>query len=83
MTEIEPADPITRLALAWHAAGQRAPTPVPSGETTCMVPDCGQGGWVQVKTNHGPIVVCFEHFQDLRPRIEAVKAANARPRRIG
>ncbi len=75
MAEHEPADPISRLAAEWHTAGQRAPIPMPKGQTTCMIPSCIGDGWVQLKTKFGPIVVCFVHFQDLRVKMDEARAA--------
>ena len=31
-----------------------------------MVPGCSEGGWVKLKTYHGPIALCFTHFQSVR-----------------
>lgn len=70
MSENQPRDPITQLAIAWTEAGQRAPTPVVKGEAACMLPGCGLEGWVQVKTHYGPIVICFGHFQDVRDIVQ-------------
>ncbi|MGE0059077.1 MAG: hypothetical protein AB7P33_17855 [Dehalococcoidia bacterium] len=66
MIEIEPNDPVMLIAAAWQEAGRRAPTPVPVGQDTCMVPGCSEAGWVRLKTYHGPIVCCFNHFQSVR-----------------
>lgn len=66
MIELEPNDPVMLIAVAWQEAGKRAPTPVPVGELSCMVPGCSEGGWVKLKTYHGPIVCCFNHFQSVR-----------------
>lgn len=31
-----------------------------------MVPDCTGSGWVRLKTFHGPVTICFSHFQAVR-----------------
>ncbi len=66
MIDAQPSDPVTLIAQAWQDSGKRAPTPVPAGAEVCMVPECGGGGWVKLKTFHGPITLCFPHFQSVR-----------------
>jgi len=62
----EPADPVSLIAQAWQVAGKRAPTPVAVGQEGCVVPSCSADGWVRLKTQYGPVAVCFSHFQSVR-----------------
>jgi hypothetical protein len=69
LIDTEPPDPVFLIAQAWHEAGKRAPTPVAAGvpgADSCMVPGCSGTGWVKLKTYHGPIPLCFDHFQSVR-----------------